>query len=195
MSVSMQADALDQLLDKLGCGDDAAAEEVFRAYEPYLRVVVRRMLPPNMRPKFDSVDVVQSVWADVLRRFREGGYRFSNSAQLRAFLVKATRNRFIDRSRQNRAAVQRQQSLDAAHGDDQPDADADQPSELAQANDLWDQMMALCPPAHHKLLELKRQGCSLAEIAEQTGLHPSSVRRILYDLARRLAAAQDEPVE
>src|SRR5271155_1377784 len=153
----MQTDALDQLLDKLGCGDDAAAEEVFRAYEPYLRTVVRRMLPPNMRPKFDSVDVVQSVWADVLRRFREGGYRFNNAAQLRAFLVKATRNRFIDRSRQNRAAVQRQQSLDATHGDDLLPDDADQPSDLAQANDLWGQMMALCPPAHHHLLELKRQ--------------------------------------
>ena len=55
----MTSDALDDLLEKLGSGDDAAAEEVFRAYEPYLRVVVRRMLPPNLRPKFDSVDVVQ----------------------------------------------------------------------------------------------------------------------------------------
>jgi len=186
----MQTDALDQLLEKLSNGDDAAAEEVFRAYEPYLRVVVRRMLPPNMRPKFDSVDVVQSVWADVLRRFRAGGYRFSTVNQLRAFLVKATRNRFIDRARQNRAALQRQQSLEATHAGDHLQASADQPSDLAQANDLWTQMMALCPPAHHGLLELKRQGCSLAEIAQQTGLHESSVRRILYDLARRLAATQ-----
>jgi RNA polymerase sigma factor (sigma-70 family) len=192
MSVAMQTDALDQLLDKLSSGDDAAAEEVFRAYEPYLRVVVRRMLPANMRPKFDSVDVVQSVWADVLRRFRDGGYRFSSANQLRAFLVKATRNRFIDRARQNRAAVQHQQSLEATHAGDRLEASADQPSELAQADDLWAQMMALCPPAHHRLLELKRQGCSLAEIAQQTGLHESSVRRILYDLARRLAAQRSD---
>jgi DNA-binding IclR family transcriptional regulator len=34
---------------------------------------------------------------------------------------------------------------------------------------------------------MKRQGCSLAEIAAKTGFHESSVRRILYDLARRLA--------
>ena len=50
----------------------------------------------------------------------------------------------------------------------------------------------LCPPAHHNLLELKRQGFPLAEIAARTGLHESSVRRILYDLARRLAAARGE---
>jgi RNA polymerase sigma-70 factor (ECF subfamily) len=186
----MQTDALDDLLDKLGSGDDAAAEEVFRAYEPYLRVVVRRMLPTNLRSKFDSIDVVQSVWADVLRRFRQGGYRFDSAAQLRAFLVKATRNRFIDRARQNRAAVQHQQSLEATFAADNLASHTDQPSELAQADDLWEQLMALCPPAHHRLLELKRQGCALAEIAQQTGLHESSVRRILYDLARRLAAQQ-----
>ena len=52
-------------------------------------------------------------------------------------------------------------------------------------------MLALCPPAHRPLLDLKRQGCSLAEIAAQTGLHPSSVRRILYELARRLAVASE----
>jgi DNA-binding IclR family transcriptional regulator len=34
------------------------------------------------------------------------------------------------------------------------------------------------------------QGVPLAEIADRTGLHQSSVRRILYELAKRLAAAR-----
>ena len=50
--------------------------------------------------------------------------------------------------------------------------------------------MDLCPPAHREMLELKRQGIPLAEIAERTGLHESSVRRILYELAKRLAATR-----
>ena len=61
---------------------------------------------------------------------------------------------------------------------------------MARGNELWEQLLALCPPAHHELLNLKRQGLSLAEIAARTGLHESSVRRILYDVARRLAAQQ-----
>jgi RNA polymerase sigma factor (sigma-70 family) len=186
----MNADPLDTLLDKLCTGDDAAAEQVFRAYEPYLRIVVRRMLPLQMRSKFDSIDVVQSVWADVLRGFRDGGWRFNSSAQLRAFLVKVTRNRFIDRARQNRAAVEHQQSFEASRAEETVPADTDAPSEVAQADELWERMLTLCPPQHRELLRLKRQGCSLAEIAAQTGLHESSVRRILYDLARRLAAQQ-----
>ena len=64
------------------------------------------------------------------------------------------------------------------------------PSEVAQADELWDRILATCPPAHRELLRLKREGLAVAEIAERTGLHPSSVRRILYDLARRLGIAR-----
>jgi DNA-directed RNA polymerase specialized sigma24 family protein len=62
-----------------------------------------------------------------------------------------------------------------------------QPSELAQAADLWERIVAQCPPEHRALLGLRRQGYALVEIAERTGLHPDSVRRILRTLARRLA--------
>jgi RNA polymerase sigma-70 factor (ECF subfamily) len=51
--------------------------------------------------------------------------------------------------------------------------------------------MELCPPAHRQILELKRQGFPLEEIARRVGLHEGSVRRIIYELARRLAS--DKP--
>ncbi len=41
--------------------------------------------------------------------------------------------------------------------------------------------------AHREILFLKRQGLLLTEIAARTGYHEGSIRRILYDLARRLA--------
>jgi len=179
--------SLDELLQKLCHGDDAAAEEVFVAYEPYLRLVVRRMLPAQLRAKFDSVDVVHSIWADLLTGFRASGWRFQDAAHLRAFLVKATRNRFLDRVRKHKSAVAHERPLDAAYLEDAVPSRDPRPSEIAQANDLWDQMMKVCPAAHRPLLELKRQGCSLEDIAARTGYHPSSVRRIFYDVAHRLA--------
>ena len=45
----MTVDSLDALLEKLNGGDDAAAEQAFVAYEPYLRKVVRRLLPAELR--------------------------------------------------------------------------------------------------------------------------------------------------
>jgi RNA polymerase sigma-70 factor (ECF subfamily) len=182
----MDTDAIEVLLDKLCSGDAAAAEQVFLAYEPYLRMVFRRQFPLRLRAKLDSLDVVQSVWADVLDGFREAGWRFADAAHLRAFLVKATRNRLIDRLRQHHQALEHEIPL---AGNDLAGLEASsqpRPSEVAQAEELWQRMLALCAPAHRPLLELKRQGLPLAEIAARTGFHPSSVRRILYDLARRL---------
>src|SRR5262245_52285523 len=152
----MSDESLAGLLDKLCHGDDSAAEQVFVAYMPYLRMVVRRMLPPQLHPKFDSVDVVQSVWADVLHGFREADWHFASPAQLKAFLVKATRNRFIDRVRQNRPAIEHQRSLEASCLDNLSASREAGPSEELEADELWERMLALCPPAHHNLLQLKR---------------------------------------
>ena len=182
----MSDEALDDLLAELCRGDAAAAERVFRAYEPYLRMVVRRRLTPRLRAKFDSLDIVQSVWADLLRGFRAGGCRFADAAHLRAFLVRATRNRFIDRLRQHRRALALAAESDEADADAHP-SPAPRPSEVAQAEELWQQIRALCPPAHRAVLDLRREGLTPSEIAARTGLHEGSVRRILYELARRLS--------
>jgi len=180
----MSADPLEAVLEQLCSGDPEAAERVFLAYEPYLRLVIRRQLPSHLRAKFDSIDVVQSVWVDVLHGFREAGWRFTNTDQLRAFLIKATRNRFIDRVRQFKA-VEAEQPLTETDPEVLPESAQPEPSEVAQADELWAQLLAVCPPAHHELLQLKRQGYSIGEISARTGLHEGSVRRILYDLARR----------
>jgi RNA polymerase sigma factor (sigma-70 family) len=181
-------DPLDALLEKLSGGDAEAVEQVFRAYEPYLRKVVRRQLPSHLQAKFDSLDVVQSAWADVLEGFRRAGWRFADKEHLRAFLVRVTRNRFIDRYRQHHNAASREQPLATGVQEDTlPPSAEPRPSEVVQADDLWRQILARCPPEHHELLRLKRQGLSLAEIVARTGLHEGSVRRILRNLARQLA--------
>ena len=187
---SMTVDALDTLLENLNGGDDAAAEQVFLAYEPYLRKVVRRLLPAELRAKFDSIDIVQSVYGDVLAAFRDGGMRFSTVAQLRAFLIKATRNRFIDRLRQHRTAARLERPLVETEPDRLPSSSQPRPSEIAQAEELWERLLALCPPEHHELLRLRRQGATATEIAAQVGMHAGSVRRVLRDLSVRLACSQ-----
>jgi RNA polymerase sigma-70 factor (ECF subfamily) len=188
----MSSEPLQSLLDKLCQGDEGAAETIFREYEPYLRLVVRRMLPARLHAKFDSIDVVQSVWADLLDGFREAGWRFKDPAHLRGFLVQVTRNRFLDKVRRHRVREVPQQPLEDDQLGSQAVADDPRPSEVAQADELWQEMLDLCPPAHHEILRLKRRGLPPAEIAKRTGLHPSSVRRILYDLARRLAAKREK---
>lgn len=186
--------SLTALLEQLNSGNALAAEHVFVAYEPFLRKVVRRMLPDELRSKFDSIDVVQSVWGDVLSRFRDGGLQFVSSAHLRAFLIKATHNRFIDRVRQHGTAARLERPLAATTREHQLPVRTPRASEVAQAVELWERLLAACPTEHRPILQLRRDGFSLNEIAVQTGLHEGSVRRILRSLSIKFASESAAPM-
>jgi RNA polymerase sigma factor (sigma-70 family) len=182
----MSVEQLDELIEKLNGGDVQAAERAFLAYEPYLRMAIRRQLSGPLRSKLDTMDIVQSVWADVLGGFREAGWRFTDRSHLRAFLMKVARNRLIDRRRQHHRAIEQERPLDPTMVD-LSSSRQPRPSEVAQEHELWKRILDECSPAHREILILKRQGLPNAEIAKRTGLHEGSVRRILYDLARRLS--------
>jgi RNA polymerase sigma factor (sigma-70 family) len=183
----MNTGPLDELLSKLCDGDDAAAAQIFLEYEPYLRKVVRRLLPDRLRPKFDSVDIVQSIWGDLLAGFRDAGWRFTNPNQLRAFLVKVTRNRFVDHLRLHDRMLVHEELFTGGDLEDVQGKLHSTPSKHIQADDLWQRMLELCPVEHRPMLCLKRSGASMEEIVAATGLHPGSVRRILRQLASQLA--------
>src|SRR5262249_30642150 len=134
----MRNDPLPELLEKLCRGDDAAAEQVFRTYEPYLRKVVRRLLPAHMRAKFDSIDVVQSTWADLVRGFRTADWHFTSPQQLRVFLIRATRNRFIDRVRRHHTPLEREKPVPVNDLEQLSGSYLPRPSEVAEANELWE---------------------------------------------------------
>ena len=179
---------LDDLIHRLNTGDIEAAERIFVAYEPYLRIAISRNLSGALRSKLDTMDIVQTVWADVLTGFREAGWQFSGRNQLRAFLLTLARNRLIDRRRHFKKAIEHERSLNEADPGDLPATRGPRPSEVVQGQELWNRMLDECPPRHQELLQLKRQGLTLAEIAEKTGLHEGSIRRILYGLARKIAS-------
>jgi RNA polymerase sigma-70 factor (ECF subfamily) len=186
-------DPLDRLLERLNGGDPAAAEEVFRTYEPYLRMLVHRQIRPPLRAKFDSMDVVQSVWLDLLDAYRARGWQLADRDHLRAFLAKVTYNHFFLHCRKNATALRRERPMPGTESPAIPASGQPRPSQVVQADELWETILGHCPPTHREILRLKRQGLTLTEIGTRTGLHEGSVRRILYELAKRLAAQRSKP--
>jgi RNA polymerase sigma-70 factor (ECF subfamily) len=189
----MSPEPLDELLAKLAAGDAEAAGRIFLAYEPYLRKVIRRQLPAALRSKLDSVDVMQSAWGDLLEGLRQANWHFHSPAQLQAFLVRVMRNRLIDRLREYRRPMEHERPLGDFESPEQLASSRPSPHDVAAADDLWQRLLDLCPPEHHEVLRLKREGASAAEIAERTGLHEGSVRRLLRQLAGRAALAPEGP--
>jgi RNA polymerase sigma factor (sigma-70 family) len=186
------------LVDRLARGDIQAAGTLFDAYAPYLRALVRRQLSDQLRSKFDSTDVVQSVWVQVIRRLGQDGWTVEDDARLRALLATIARRRLLTRVRQLAPDVAAERAS-AAEADSVDDSRNDRASEIVQAQELWDTMLELCPPEHHPVLVMRREGLPLTEIAARTGLHEGSVRRILRRLARELALRTEplppEPAE
>lgn len=181
----MTVPLLESMLVKLREGDVTCAERLFGEYGPYLRVIIRKQISPRLRSKFDSTDILQSVWTSVLRDLNTRGLAFDNTEHLRTFLVKVAQHRFYDQIRRHRGALENEVS--------QPFQELTvpsmlpRPSEEAQAGDAWERLLDLCPPAHQEVLQLKRKGLSLGEISQVTGLHVDSIRRILRNLARSYA--------
>jgi RNA polymerase sigma factor (sigma-70 family) len=183
----------DKLLEQLWEGNIEVLGDLFAVYESYLRAIVRSQLSNQLRSKFDSVDVVQSVWVQLLRQLGQDGCRVNDKNHLRALLVTIARRRLVTRARQCWWLNDSSSPLDDEGWESLFDSRQDMPSETAQANDLWAKMLELTSPDHHKVLILKREGVPLQEIAERTGLHEGSVRRILRRLSRELAL-QEQPI-
>jgi RNA polymerase sigma-70 factor (ECF subfamily) len=178
---------INALLARWNLGDTAAAQEAILACEPYVRMVVRRRLSERIRARFDSVDIVQSVWVKVLQNLRRSNLVFPDGDRLRGYLAETATHLLIDRLRHHRASLAAERPLAAVRADEVAARPRESPSEVVQADDVWERIRALCPPRHRALLELKRQGLSLGAIAARTGLHEGSIRRILYDLASRMS--------
>lgn len=158
-------------------GDEQAQAEIYEEFVPYLRIVARRYINQSLRSKFDSVDVVQSVWTDLIVGLRNGKWTFSSAKHLRAFLAQATRNRVIDYVRKHQRTADHEPILGA-----EPKARTPHPSAEARAREHFEEILSRCSEGQRPIVELKCQGFSLAEIADRTGYHTSSIRRILYSL-------------
>ncbi len=177
---------LDHLIARMCAGDAEALEQVFLMLEPELHRVVRRYLTAPLRPKLDPSDIVLTTWADILRKSRRAGWSFTDAGHFRRFLFTVARNRLLDFLRLHRKEIEREEPLDEAQREHLLPSREPVPDEIAQAGELWERIVGLCPPEHVPIVELRREGYTPSEIAALTGLHTDSIRRILRTLARRL---------
>ena len=127
-------------LRRIRDGDDRAAEELVRRFEPMIRREVRmRLGDKRLQRAFDSVDVSQSVLADFLSQAASGRYELESPEQLVRLLVTMTRNRLV-----SRAVARRRMVRDVRRLADEPGILAGvldsrpSPSEIVSREEQWD---------------------------------------------------------
>ena len=172
------------LLEKAQAGSQDAMCELIERYAPHIVRAVRRKLSKAIRPKFDSFDFVQGVWASFFAASR-GFAKFDRPEELMGYLVTLAHNQVVDEIRRRMMTekydVNRERSLDDSdlHVARSLAALEPSPSEVAVADELWARLLKGQPEHYRRILELRRAGNTQQQIADELGLNEKTVRRAI----------------
>jgi RNA polymerase sigma-70 factor (ECF subfamily) len=178
-------------LRRIRAGDEEAAAELVRRYEPLIRREVRlRLEDRRLCRVFDSMDVCQSVLASFFVRTAAGQYDLERPEQLVKLLVRMTRNKVVSAAR--RQYRQRRDTRRAEIGSDQLIATADDsasPSKRIAGRELLAQFRKCLSPEERELADLRGDGLAWAEIADRLG-GSAQARRVQFSRAIKRVAAE-----
>jgi RNA polymerase sigma factor (sigma-70 family) len=183
-------------LRRIRAGDDAAAVELVRRFEPLIRREVRiRMGDDRLNRAFDSLDVCQSVFANFFRRAASGEFVIERPTQLVGLLVSMARNRLVSRVRHERQLVRDVGRVAGEPGALDCVADAwPSPSEIVSRKEEMELVKTSLSDEEHQIFELRKAGHSWDEIATRMGGSSQSRRmqwaRSLDRLERGLGRAK-----
>src|SRR5215469_1379039 len=102
MTETTPRDEYAEFIRRIRQGDEQAAMELVRRYEPEIRLEVRawlRMRNPALRRVFDSMDICQSVLASFFARAAVGDFDLDEPTQLIRLLVGMARNKVAEQAR------------------------------------------------------------------------------------------------
>jgi RNA polymerase sigma-70 factor (ECF subfamily) len=187
------ADEFTALLDRARRKDPEALAQLVRSYESKLRLVARVLLGPALRPYLDSVDLVQSVHRSLLVGLRDDKFALAGPEQLLALALTIVRRKVARQWRHNQR--QRRLANETSPGANLPDlllslqsTEAD-PARAAQHNDAVRHLCGSLDEAERRMLELRLQGHSTAEMAAALELNPVALRVRMTRLRQRLRAS------
>jgi RNA polymerase sigma-70 factor (ECF subfamily) len=175
------------LIGRVRRGDEQAAAELVRKYEPAIRRAVRfRLTDARLRRTCDSMDVCQSVLMSFFVRAASGQYDLDSPEQLLRLLTTMARNKLLNQARLEHAARR-----DSRLVNEVPDKDlvseTPGPPQQVEARDLLQQVHARLTPDERQLVELRNQGLDWASIAKRLGGTPTALRQKLHRALARLS--------
>jgi RNA polymerase sigma factor (sigma-70 family) len=198
----MSDDATDdrELVEKFKAGSESAATELFDRYCEKLMGLARRRIGQRMVSRIDPEDVIQSAFRTFFSRVRNDEFTFEGQSDLFKLLVRLTVNKTLRQIAHHRAA-KRDPGKEAGQGSSTDDVfralAASEPSpdvEVALVEE-FERFLSQFSAFDRKVLEMKLDGHSTAEIAEALGSYERKIRRVLEraaDLAQGAEAAEAE---
>lgn len=177
-----------ELIAAFKAGSESAATELFDRYCEKLMRLARKRIGKRMASRIDPEDVLQSAFRTFFSRVRNDEFTFEGQHDLFKLLVRLTVNKTLRQVAHHRAA-KRDPAREAGQGAEDDDLlarlTADDPTpevELALL-DEFEKLLSRLPEFDQKVLELRFEGYSTAEIAQRLGSYERKVRRVLERVA------------
>jgi RNA polymerase sigma factor (sigma-70 family) len=192
------------LAASLLAGDATAPEEIFRRYVRRLTALARARLSSRVGRRVDPEDAVQSAFRSFFIGARTGRFTLDESGDLWRLLATIT-SRKVSRAAAHHGAAKRsvgkEVNLTSSSGFETSPMDHRLPSPVeaaALADELTNLMQSL-PPMMRRMLQMRLQDVSLADIAKELDRTERTIRRWLNEvevlLRRRLGSATLEPLQ
>ena len=178
------------LMARAHSGDESALAELARTYEAEVRIVAHVLLGPALRPYLDSIDLVQSVHKSLLVGLRNDKFDISSPEKLIALALTIVRRKVARQWRHMRRQTRLESTgssktnlaeLIASLGS--PEAD---PASAAQYNDMVRHVCGKLSETERRVIDLRLQGLSTADVARNLDLDPDVLRVQLSRLRQRL---------
>jgi RNA polymerase sigma-70 factor (ECF subfamily) len=176
------------LIRRVRKGDEAAAAELVRRYEPAIRRAARvHLIDPRLRRLIDSADISQSVFASFFVRAALGQYDLEKPEQLLGLLVTMSRKKLADHARKQRAA--RRDYRRARPGTLETErllaADPD-PGQQVATGELIREFHNRLSDEERQLADLRVGGRSWDQIGAERGESPEALRKRLSRAVGRI---------
>jgi RNA polymerase sigma-70 factor (ECF subfamily) len=177
------------LIQRVRDGDQEAATELVRQYEPAIRRAVRFQLRDSrLRRALDSMDVCQSVMGSFFARAALGQFEIDKPEQVLRLLVTMARNKLATQARKPHVRRQDQRGIDPNDGAvAEPASPEITPSRQAAGRDLLDAFRKRLSDEERELADLRAQGREWAEIGAARGESPEALRKRLARALDRVA--------
>jgi RNA polymerase sigma-70 factor (ECF subfamily) len=177
------------LMARVRAGDERAADELVRRYEPLIRREVRlRLEDRRLARVFDSMDVCQSVLASFFVRAAAGQYDLDEPGQLVRLLVTMARNKLASAARQQyRQRRDPRRLAGGAEGLEQVAEAGPTPSVALAGKELLANFLGRLGEEERRIVELRGQGLAWDEVARQLGGTAQARRMQLARAAERVA--------
>ncbi|MDP7014777.1 MAG: sigma-70 family RNA polymerase sigma factor [Pirellulaceae bacterium] len=175
------------LVARVRAGDQEAATELVRVYEPEIRREVRlRLTSAQLRRTLDSVDICQSVFGRFFIKAALGELEFDHPQQLLRLLCQMARNKVIDRYRRDQVRRPDDGEEIPIEGAVNPRATTETPSQIIQREELITRVSALLTSQEREIAAMRRNGETWSVIAQQVGGTAESVRKTLSRTCERV---------